>query len=82
MPPVRPSSSRSGADVVGEHLSASPEAEGAVTHNFACTKAGYPGWVWAVTVAHVVRPGVGDGRRGRAAARRGRDHRAPVGALA
>ena len=41
-----------GADVVGEHLSASPEAEGAVTHHFACTQAGYPGWVWAVTVAH------------------------------
>ena len=40
-----------GADVVGEHLSASPEAESAVTHHFACTKAGYPGWVWAVTVA-------------------------------
>jgi hypothetical protein len=41
-----------GNDVVGEHLSASPESEGAATHHFACTQAGYPGWVWAVTVAH------------------------------
>ncbi|MCW2760458.1 MAG: hypothetical protein JWR85_659 [Marmoricola sp.] len=41
-----------GADVVGEHLAASAEDEGVVTHNFACSEAGYPGWVWAVTVAH------------------------------
>jgi hypothetical protein len=41
-----------GADVVGDHLSARPESEGAATHNFACTQSGYPGWVWAVTVAH------------------------------
>ncbi len=41
-----------GADVVGDHLSASSESEGAATHNFACKQAGYPGWVWAVTVAH------------------------------
>jgi hypothetical protein len=41
-----------GADVVGEHLSAEPEEQGAVTHHFACQQAGYPGWVWAVTVAH------------------------------
>ncbi len=40
-----------GADVVGEHLTAGPEVGGAVTHSFACTQAGYPGWVWAVTVA-------------------------------
>ena len=40
-----------GADVVGDHLSAGPESVGAVTHHFACTQAGYPGWVWAVTVA-------------------------------
>jgi hypothetical protein len=42
-----------GADVVGEHLSAGPENDGSVTHHFACTQAGYPGWVWAVTVAAV-----------------------------
>jgi hypothetical protein len=40
-----------GAEVVGEHLSATGEAGGAVTHHFSCTQAGYPGWVWAVTVA-------------------------------
>jgi hypothetical protein len=42
-----------GADVVGEHLTVGPEADGAVTHHFACIQAGYPGWVWAVTVADV-----------------------------
>ncbi|MET0998564.1 MAG: DUF3027 domain-containing protein [Marmoricola sp.] len=40
-----------GADVVGEHLAASPEDQGVVTHNFACSESGYPGWEWAVTVA-------------------------------
>jgi hypothetical protein len=42
-----------GADVVGDHLAASPEDRGVVTHQFACSAGGYPGWVWAVTVAHV-----------------------------
>ena len=42
-----------GADVVGDHLAASAEDEGVVTHQFACSAGGYPGWVWAVTVAHV-----------------------------
>jgi Protein of unknown function (DUF3027) len=42
-----------GPDVVGDHLSAGPEdGGGAVTHHFASTQKGYPGWVWAVTVAH------------------------------
>jgi hypothetical protein len=41
-----------GANVVGEHLGATPEDEGVVTHTFASSEAGYPGWVWAVTVAH------------------------------
>ncbi len=41
-----------GADVVGDHLAASPEDEGVVTHSFACSQRGYRGWVWAVTVAH------------------------------
>jgi hypothetical protein len=40
-----------GADVVGEHLGATAEDEGVVTHSFASSEAGYPGWVWAVTVA-------------------------------
>ena len=41
-----------GPDVVGEHLGAGQEDEGVVTHRFSCTQAGYPGWVWAVTLAH------------------------------
>ncbi len=40
-----------GAAVVGEHLAASPEDQGVVTYNFACSESGYPGWEWAVTVA-------------------------------
>jgi hypothetical protein len=42
-----------GARVVGDHLDASAEDQGVVTHRFACRENGYPGWVWAVTVAHV-----------------------------
>jgi len=42
-----------GAAVVGDHLAASPEDDGVVTHRFACSENGYPGWVWAVTIAHV-----------------------------
>jgi hypothetical protein len=41
-----------GADVVGKHLGATPEDQGVVTHSFACTEKGYPGWAWAVPVAH------------------------------
>ncbi|MFL6060408.1 MAG: DUF3027 domain-containing protein [Marmoricola sp.] len=40
-----------GPDVVGEHVEAVPEGDGVITHYFACTQAGYPGWRWAVTVA-------------------------------
>ncbi len=40
-----------GAAVVGEHLGATPEDEGVVSHWFACTQAGYPGWRWTVTIA-------------------------------
>ena len=48
-----------GADIVGDHLVASPEDEGVVTHQFVCSASGYPGWVWAVTVVHVEgAPGV------------------------
>lgn len=42
-----------GGEVVGEHSDAVTEAPGVVTHYFACTQSGYPGWRWAVTVAHV-----------------------------
>ncbi|MCZ4498941.1 MAG: hypothetical protein JWQ74_1494 [Marmoricola sp.] len=41
-----------GSDVVGDHDQAVVESDGVVTHYFACTQAGYPGWRWAVTVAH------------------------------
>jgi hypothetical protein len=41
-----------GADVVGDHVEAAREDDGVVTHYFACTQAGYPGWRWAVTVAY------------------------------
>ncbi|MFL6171289.1 MAG: DUF3027 domain-containing protein [Marmoricola sp.] len=41
-----------GDSVVGEHLEAVTEDEGVVTHYFGCTQTGYPGWRWAVTVAH------------------------------
>jgi hypothetical protein len=41
-----------GADAVGDHLEARGEGEGVVTHLFDCRLAGYPGWRWAVTVAH------------------------------
>jgi hypothetical protein len=40
-----------GDGVVGEHLEAVAEDDGVVTHYFACTQAGYPGWRWAVTIA-------------------------------
>jgi hypothetical protein len=46
-----------GAEVVGDHVEAVPEtlpadAGSVVTHYFSCTQPGYPGWRWAVTVAH------------------------------
>lgn len=41
-----------GPDAVGEHLGARGEDDGVVTHLFDCRLAGYPGWRWAVTVAH------------------------------
>jgi hypothetical protein len=42
-----------GADVVGDHVDAVTEDTGVVTHYFACTQPGYPGWRWAVTVVEV-----------------------------
>ncbi len=40
---------------VGEHLGRVAEAERVVTHLFACTRVGYRGWQWAVTVARASR---------------------------
>ncbi len=40
---------------VGEHLGAQAEGERVVTHLFACTRAGYRGWRWSVTVTRVSR---------------------------
>ena len=36
---------------VGEHLGVVAEDAGVVTHLFGCTRAGYVGWHWSVTVA-------------------------------
>ena len=41
-----------GADVVGDPQGFVTEGEHAVTQYFDCTQPGYPGWRWAVTVAH------------------------------
>ena len=40
---------------VGEHLGHLVEGERVVTHFFACERAGYVGWRWAVTVARAPR---------------------------
>lgn len=40
---------------VGEHLGAQAEGERVVTHQFACTRKGYVGWHWSVTVARASR---------------------------
>lgn len=40
-----------GEAFVGDHEGSSVEDEGVVTHFFASTQPGYPGWRWAVTVA-------------------------------
>lgn len=42
-----------GEAVVGDHVEAVREDDGVLTHYFACTQAGYPGWRWAVTVAQL-----------------------------
>jgi hypothetical protein len=39
------------ADAVGEHTGLRDEGDGALTHFFASTHAGYRGWQWAVTLA-------------------------------
>jgi hypothetical protein len=40
---------------VGDYLGATAEGDRVVTHRFACTSAGYRGWVWAVTLARAPR---------------------------
>lgn len=37
---------------IGGHLGLVAEDDGVVTHLFACTRAGYVGWRWSVTLAH------------------------------
>jgi len=44
-----------GADDVGEHLGHDVEGERVVTHFFACTRHGYAGWRWAVTLVRATR---------------------------
>jgi hypothetical protein len=43
-----------GADV-GDHLGVLADDERVATHQFACTNAGYRGWVWSVTLARAPR---------------------------
>jgi len=43
------------AQDVGEHLGYASEDERVTTHYFACTRAGYRGWRWSVTVARAAR---------------------------
>ena len=40
---------------IGEHLGHLVEGERVVTHLFACTRKGYAGWRWSVTVARASR---------------------------
>src|SRR5262245_2736175 len=40
---------------IGEHLGHVAEADRVVTHFFSCTRPGYRGWRWAVTVARAPR---------------------------
>jgi Protein of unknown function (DUF3027) len=44
-----------GAADVGEHLGSVAEGERVVSHQFACTRKGYVGWHWSVTVARASR---------------------------
>ena len=44
-----------GFDDVGDHLGHVVEGERLVTHLFVCTRRGYAGWQWAVTVARASR---------------------------
>jgi hypothetical protein len=40
---------------VGDHLGAAAEGERVVSHLFACTRRGYTGWRWSVTLARAPR---------------------------
>ncbi|GAA5112327.1 hypothetical protein GCM10023339_15210 [Alloalcanivorax gelatiniphagus] len=40
---------------VGDHLAARAEGERIVTHHFACSRPGYPGWYWSVTLTRAKR---------------------------
>ncbi len=40
---------------VGDHLGADTEGDRLVTHRFACTRRGYLGWYWSVTVVRASR---------------------------
>lgn len=44
-----------GAGEVGEHLGHASEDERVTTHYFACTRRGYRGWRWSVTLARAPR---------------------------
>ncbi len=44
-----------GAADVGDHLGHAAEGDRVVTHLFACTRRGYVGWHWSVTVARASR---------------------------
>lgn len=44
-----------GAADIGDHLGHLVEGERVVTHLFACTRRGYSGWRWSVTVARASR---------------------------
>jgi len=40
---------------VGDHLGARADGERVVTHHFACSRPGYPGWYWSVTLTRAKR---------------------------
>jgi hypothetical protein len=44
-----------GAADVGEHLGVVNEGDRVVSHQFQCTRKGYTGWIWSVTVARAPR---------------------------
>ena len=44
-----------GAADVGDHLGHEVDGDRVVTHQFACTRKGYAGWHWSVTVARASR---------------------------
>lgn len=43
------------ASDVGDHLGAVAEGDRVVTHSFGCSRAGYRGWRWSVTIARASR---------------------------